>query len=232
MKIILVNYRYFISGGPERYYFNIKEILERNGHVVIPFSVKNSRNFQVIMKRISWTGSMMKCILLIRIRRAWKWFWNPFHVCFTLLKLRGNSDNCSLTQIPTWCISCNIITRYHLASLMRQNLGIPVIHRISDFQYMCPNALFYNGVKGVCEECLNGNRWNCVRNKCVLNSTVYSVIKLGAKMLHDAMHITRKIDAFVVPSSFTLGKLVEYGISRQNCITFPLSLIWKREIHK
>ena len=22
MKIILVNYRYFISGGPERYYFN------------------------------------------------------------------------------------------------------------------------------------------------------------------------------------------------------------------
>lgn len=70
MKIILVNYRYFISGGPERYYFNIKEILERNGHVVIPFSVKNSRNFQVIMKRISWTGSMMKCILLIRIRRA------------------------------------------------------------------------------------------------------------------------------------------------------------------
>ena len=45
MKIILVNYRYFISGGPERYYFNIKEILERNGHVVIPFSVKNSRNF-------------------------------------------------------------------------------------------------------------------------------------------------------------------------------------------
>ena len=44
MKIILVNYRYFISGGPERYYFNIKEILEKHGHEVIPFSVKSSRN--------------------------------------------------------------------------------------------------------------------------------------------------------------------------------------------
>ena len=44
MKIALVNYRYFISGGPERYYFNIKEILERNGHEVIPFSIKSSRN--------------------------------------------------------------------------------------------------------------------------------------------------------------------------------------------
>ena len=44
MKILLVNYRYFISGGPERYYFNIKEILEHNGHEVIPFSVKSMRN--------------------------------------------------------------------------------------------------------------------------------------------------------------------------------------------
>lgn len=44
MKIVLVNYRYFISGGPERYFFNIKEMLERNGHKVIPFSVKSSRN--------------------------------------------------------------------------------------------------------------------------------------------------------------------------------------------
>ncbi len=40
MRIALVNYRYFISGGPERYLFNIKEILERNGHEVIPFSIK------------------------------------------------------------------------------------------------------------------------------------------------------------------------------------------------
>ena len=28
MKILLVNYRYFISGGPEKYMFNIKKILE------------------------------------------------------------------------------------------------------------------------------------------------------------------------------------------------------------
>lgn len=30
MKIVLVNYRYFISGGPERYFFNIKEEFEKN----------------------------------------------------------------------------------------------------------------------------------------------------------------------------------------------------------
>ena len=44
MKLILVNYRYFVSGGPERYLFNIKSLLEENGQVVIPFSVKHPKN--------------------------------------------------------------------------------------------------------------------------------------------------------------------------------------------
>jgi hypothetical protein len=33
-----------VSGGPERYMFNIKEVLEKNGHTVVPFSVKNQKN--------------------------------------------------------------------------------------------------------------------------------------------------------------------------------------------
>ena len=31
MRILLVNYRYFISGGPEKYMFNIKKVLEEKG---------------------------------------------------------------------------------------------------------------------------------------------------------------------------------------------------------
>ena len=34
MRILIVNYRYFISGGPEKYMFNIKKMLEDNGHEV------------------------------------------------------------------------------------------------------------------------------------------------------------------------------------------------------
>lgn len=44
MKILIVHYRYFISGGPERYLFNVKEALEEKGHQVIPFSIKNTQN--------------------------------------------------------------------------------------------------------------------------------------------------------------------------------------------
>ena len=48
MRILLVNYRYFISGGPEKYMFNIKKMLEDNGHEVIPFSIHSNKNVENI----------------------------------------------------------------------------------------------------------------------------------------------------------------------------------------
>jgi hypothetical protein len=44
LKIILVNYRFFVSGGPERYMFNIISLLQRKGHQVFPFSIKSQHN--------------------------------------------------------------------------------------------------------------------------------------------------------------------------------------------
>ena len=44
MKILLINYAYFVTGGPERYMFNVKNLLEKNGHEVIPFSIKSNDN--------------------------------------------------------------------------------------------------------------------------------------------------------------------------------------------
>lgn len=230
MKIALVNYRYFISGGPERYYFNIKEILEHNGHEVIPFSVKSSRNLpndyekyflDIVDDEVYFAQSNKKSIKVIL---------KSFTRMFYSFEAKGKFKRLLTDTKPDLVY----IMQYHnkiSPSIIdaAKNLGIPVVHRISDFQYMCPNALFYNEVKGVCEECLNGNRWNCVRNKCVLNSTVYSAVKLGAKMLHDAMRITRKIDAFVVPSSFTLGKLAEYGIFQQKLNHLPTFFNLKEE---
>lgn len=102
-----------------------------------------------------------------------------------------------------------------------KEMGVPMVHRISDFQYMCPNALFYNDRIGVCEYCLKGKRMSCVKYRCVLNSSIYSGIKMMAKWLHDVMGVHKKIDAFVVPSEFTLGKLKEYGIPLEKLNHIP-----------
>lgn len=222
MKILLVNYRYFISGGPERYYFNIKEILEQNGHEVIPFSVKSSRNLKndyekyfldIVDDEVYFAQAKKKTPRMIL-----KSFTRMFYSFEAKRKMRQlirdtRPDIVYIMQMHNK-ISPSIVDAARAE-------GVPVIHRISDFQYMCPNALFYNDKCGVCEDCLKGKRMSCVKYRCVLNSPIYSAIKMAAKWLHDVMHVTKKIDAFVVPSSFTLERLKEYGIPQNKLYHIP-----------
>ena len=44
MKILIANYRYFISGGPERYMFNVIDALREQGNEIVPFSIHYTRN--------------------------------------------------------------------------------------------------------------------------------------------------------------------------------------------
>lgn len=222
MKIILVNYRYFISGGPERYYFNIKEILERNGHEVFPFSIKSARNLpndyekyflDIVDDEVYFAQAKKKTPRMI-LKSFTRMFYS-FEAKRKMAQMIADvkPDLVYIMQMHNK-ISPSIVDAARKA-------GVPVVHRISDFQYMCPNALFYNDRTGVCEDCLKGKGMSCVKNKCVLNSTVYSAIKLGAKKLHDFMGVTKKIDAFIVPSSFTLGKLAQYGIPNEKLNHIP-----------
>lgn len=223
MKIILVNYRYFISGGPERYYFNIKEILERNGHEIIPFSIKSSRNFDageyekyfldIVDDEVYFAQAKKKTPMMIL---------KSFTRMFYSFEAKQKMKQLLMDTKPDLVY----IMQYHnkiSPSIIdaARSLNVPVVHRISDFQYMCPNALFYNDKIGVCEDCLKGNVWSCVKYRCVLNSPVYSGIKMMAKWMHDVIKVTKNINSFIVPSTFTLEKLKEYGIPNEKLNHIP-----------
>ncbi len=229
MKIILVNYRYFISGGPERYYFNIKEVLERNGHEVIPFSIKSSRNFPNDYEKY-FLDIVDDEVYFAQSKKSLKVILKSFARMFYSFEAKRKFKRLLQDTRPDLVYVMQFHNKISPSIIdAAQSLRIPVVHRISDFQYMCPNALFYNDVKGVCEDCLKGKRLSCVKYKCVLNSTVYSGIKMAAKWLHDCMKITRKINAFVVPSSFTLKKLNEYGIPMDKLHHIPTFFNLKEE---
>lgn len=221
MRIALVNYRYFISGGPERYYFNIKEILEKQGHEIIPFSIKSSRNLPNGYEKY-FLDIVDDEVYFAQAKKSLRVVLKSFTRMFYSFEAKRKFKQLLKDTQPDLVY----IMQYHnkiSPSIIdaAKSLNIPIIHRISDFQYMCPNALFYNDVKGVCEDCLQGKRLSCVKYKCVLNSTVYSAIKMAAKGLHDLMGVHKKINAFVVPSSFTLGKLNEYGIPKEKLNHIP-----------
>ena len=213
MKIVLVNYRYFVSGGPERYYFNIKEILEQNGHVVIPFSIKNSRNQPNNYEKY-FLDIIDDEVYFAKTKKNLRVVLKSFSRMFYSLEAKRKMAQLIANEKPDLIYIMQMHNKISPSIVDAAcKAGVPVVHRISDFQYMCPNALFYNDKTGVCEDCLKGKKMSCIKNKCVLNSSIYSGIKMLAKWLHDMMGVSKKIDAFVVPSSFTIGKLNEYGIT-------------------
>jgi glycosyltransferase involved in cell wall biosynthesis len=225
LKIIIVNYRYFISGGPERYLFNIKSILENNGHEVVPFSIKNKRNIasqyeNYFLNPIGEDNEVyFKEYKKTNINTVFKSFSRMFYSFEAKEKLNLLIEDVKPDLIYILHYQNKISASIFDAAKKNK---IPVIHRISDFGQICANALFYRpSQKDICERCLTGSKFNAIINKCVYDSYLYSSIKVASLKFQEIISITKKVQAFVVPSRFTIEKLKSYGFPMQNLIHIP-----------
>ena len=225
MKIILVNYRYFISGGPERYLFNIKGILEKRGHEVIPFSIKNERNTpnayeSYFMSPVGKDNEVyFKDFKKFNLAIIAKFFLRMFYSFEAKRKLGALIRDTQPDLIYVLHYQNKISPSIFDAAKAH---GIPVINRISDFGSICANAHFYRPEQAdICERCLTGSKFNAVRNKCVHHSFVYSAIKATSLKLQEVIHTTQKIQGFVVPSKFTIEKLKTHGFPPEKLHHIP-----------
>jgi glycosyltransferase involved in cell wall biosynthesis len=236
LKIILVNYRYFVSGGPERYLFNIKELLEKNGHVVVPFSIKNQYNLpseyeQYFIEPVSKGNEVYfrdynKFNLMTSVRGILRMFYS-FEAKKKLNKLIK-------------AIRPDLIYVLHYQNKISASIfdaakknKVPVVHRISDFGLICSNALFYRpGQKDICERCLTGSKINAVIYKCVHDSYTYSFIKATSLKFQQILGVTKKIQFFVVPSKFTLEKLKIFGLPHSKLVHIPSFFNFQSKIEK
>lgn len=225
MKVLLINYRYFISGGPERYLFNIKEVLEENGHQVIPFSVKSNYNvkskFEKYFLSEIGTGNEIyaeeyskkdfKTIIKVISRLIYSV--EAKRQIYRLVK-KEKPDIAYILHYQNK-ISCSIIDTL-------SELKIPIIHRVSDFGHICANSIFYlYSSNEICERCLDGNKYNAIINKCVKNSYLYSTVRVFSLKLQEIFKIHSKIDYFIFPAQFTLEKYKQFGIPSSKCIHIP-----------
>ena len=222
MKIIIVNYRYFISGGPERYLFNVIELLEKNGHEIIPFSVKNRRNIpsqyeNYFLNPIGEDNEVyFREYNKTNVKTILKSFSRMFYSFEAKKKLNYLIKAVNPDLIYVLHYQNKISSSIFDAAA---NNRIPVIHRISDFGQICANALFYRPrQKDICERCLTGSKFNAIFNKCVYDSYIYSSIKIASLKFQEIIGITKKVEAFVVPSKFTIEKLKVFGFSSKSLV--------------
>jgi glycosyltransferase involved in cell wall biosynthesis len=222
LNILLANYRYFISGGPERYLFNVKKLFEEKGHNVIPFSVKHPKNrpseySEFFLSSLSDDESVTFSQLKLTPNTLMKMFgrtYFSFEAQKDLKKLLSNSyvDVAYILKFLRW-ISPSILPVFS-----RKN--IPTVVRLSDFEYICPRSHLLRENE-ICELCLSGNFWPSIKYKCIQNSSVMSFLYSLSLLLHRKTGLMEMIDAFVCPSRFTLEKMVQAGFKRRKLYHVP-----------
>lgn len=224
MKIALVNYRYFVSGGPERYMFAIQKALEKRGHQVYPFSVKSVRNQE----------TPTESYFLSSIGQGHETYFSEYNLRAprTLTAVLGRmfysfeAKKCFRRFLKAFTpdivyvlhyqnkISCSIIDEAWAQ-------GIPVVQRISDFGHVCATAHLYDNKAGkVCEKCIQGPMLHGLGG-CMGCSLPVAALKVGSLYLQKWLGMRKKIRGFVFPSRSTLGKYVQAGFAPESCHHIP-----------
>ena len=214
MKICLVNYRYFASGGPERYMFAVKRLLEARGHEVIPFSVRYRRNEpspweryfvppisgddEIVFRQHSWSVSS--------VRRALERAFYSREVYDALSReLREAGPDVSYILHYMRKLSPSVLTALH-------DHGVPVVVRFSDFAMVCPQLHMVRDDR-VCELCVGRRPWPSVRYRCVQGSFGASAVNALAMEYARRKGFFDLVDAFVAPSEIMQQKMVQGGLS-------------------
>jgi glycosyltransferase involved in cell wall biosynthesis len=231
MRILLVNYRYFISGGPEKYMFNIKKMLEEHGHEVIPFSIHSNKNVETEYSKyfVEPIGSR-NATYFDEVKKTPKSIWQMLTRSIYSVEVEKAIQKEIKEVKPDVVYIIHFVNKLSPSVITgAKKMGVPVVLRLSDYFLLCPRFDFmYN--KKICEDCLTCGYRSCIKKRCVKGSLFASVIRVLSMKVHNAMHIYKNVDAFITPSEFLKQKLVANGFDENKIQCIPTFTASKSEI--
>ncbi|MFZ5516460.1 MAG: glycosyltransferase family 4 protein [Candidatus Zhuqueibacterota bacterium] len=212
MKILMVNKFYYIMGGSERYYFELTKILEAHGHEVIPFAMKDPKNFKTEYEEYFVDN------IEFNLGSAWEKVKNSGRITARIIySLQARKRIESLIEktrpdIAHLHMIDHQISPSILHSLKKYN--IPVILTAHQSKVICPNYRMFNwNTMQNCEKCLDGHYYHPIIEKCHKNSRMAGLLIAVETYLHKMMRIYEdNVDIFHVPSKFFQQKFTQAGI--------------------
>ena len=217
----MVNKFHYIKGGSETYYFALKRLLESEGHEVVDFSMKDEKNFPTpyadyFVENIDYNSENN---LLSKVKMG-------MNIIYSL-EAKEKLEQLIIDTKPD--IAHLHIFQHQLSPSILDTLkkyNIPVVYTAHDLKMICPNYKMYipgrNGEAGrICEQCIGGKYLNCLKNKCIKNSSVKSLINVTEAYFHKWKHTYDTIDKIITPSAFYMEKFIEFGVDPARVVPIP-----------
>lgn len=220
MRVIVANYRFFITGGPERYMFNFMAAAQRHGVEVIPFSVQNPENQPTEYERY-FAKPRADALMYADTKHTFK---NLYGMVRSVVWNSDAENRLRKLIRDTRPDAVYILHEVnHLSpSIIRaaKKEGVRVVHRISDFFILCPKYDLLCG-DDICEACIHGRYGKALRRRCVKDSLPATLLRVSAMKLYKLNRVFDDVDMFIAPSSFTREKLIEGGIPEEKILHIP-----------
>ena len=215
MKILMVNNRLKVYGGEGTYMTSVGDELIRQGHDVQYFGLRDEDGFHGNRYSIYASKSV-----------------NPIK----LLRNRSNAKQFAkiLDAFEPDIIHANLIYFTLTPSILTEaaKRKIPVIQTIHDGKIVCPSyQLFVSSQDRPCTDCIEGNYFHCVSNRCHKNSLLFSLIACAEASYNRRRGYYDLIDRFVFPSVFMRDLHVKAGVpAEKTCVLRNFSRISKRTV--
>ena len=208
----MVDKFYFIKGGAERYYFELKKLLESKGHEVIPFSMQHPENYDT-----PFAGDFVANVEFNGLSTFTKIKQTP-RIIGRVIYSQASKDAVAklIEKVKPDIAHVHMIDHQLSPSILHafRDHGIPVLQTCHQYKLVCPSyRLFIMHKNQVCEKCVKGNFYHAVLERCHKESFAASALVAFESYVHKLMGIYNLIDIFHVPSRFLGKKLVEAGYS-------------------
>lgn len=208
MKVLLANKFFFLNGGSETVLFQERSHLIASGVEVVDFSMQDPRNLPsphstgFVSNRQYGAGqgglrSLGAAMSMIHSREAVR----------RIGKL--------LDETRPDLMHCHNIYHQLTPSIIgaAKSRGVPVVLTLHDYKTVCPvHSRLKHGVP--CSECLDGNSFRVVANRCEGGSLARSLLLYAEAAVQRAMRSYEQVDHFIAPSRFMLDA-VSHRVGRE-----------------
>ena len=211
MKILQINNYHYLKGGSERVYFETAKILEKNGHDVLFFSVKDEGSEKhysekYFVKPFNYNNESA----LKKIQHTTEFIYNK--EAKTNLELLIKNEKPDIAHLH---IFYGRLTSSILPILKKYN--IPVVMSVHEYRMLCPAYVMRDNNGEICEKCADGNYFHCIIGKCIKKNLVYSSIAALECFVRDRfISYEEHIDRFIMVSQFIMDKHIQYKPSMKS----------------
>ncbi len=202
MKILMVNKFLYSRGGCENYMLYLAEHLKKQGHEIEFFGMYDENNTVGNSKGLYTMNMDFHAKGLGR-------FLYPFKIIYSFEAKKKIMQ--VIDDFKPDIVHMNNIN-FQLTPSMIYGIckkKIPIVQTVHDYQMICPNHLLYNFQKNeICEKCLGGSYMGCIKNKCIHNSRIKSILGAIEARLYSLLGTYKKVDLYISPSYFLEQKLL------------------------